>query len=83
MIAGTTLASNRLADTFEGIQAFGHDLWRSMEMADKLMPRPDQIQDRERFVMARVMSTVATLMALTDGSQRLVIRTASVFPVND
>jgi hypothetical protein len=73
-VPGTTLASNRLSDTFGGLQAFGYDLWRSMQMAEKIMPRPDQIEDRERFIMARVMSTVATLMALTDGSQRLVLR---------
>lgn len=77
LVPGTTLASNQLADAFEGIQAFGYDLWRSIQMAGKLLPRPDQAQDRERFVMARVMSTVATLMALTDGSQRLVLRTTA------
>jgi hypothetical protein len=74
LVTGTTLASNRLADGLDGVQAFGYDLWRSMEMAVKLLPRPDQAQDRERFVMARVMTTVATLMALTDGTQRLVLR---------
>lgn len=74
LVPGTTLASNRLANNFDGIQAFGYDLWRSMEMANKLLPRPDQKIDRERFVMARVMSTVSTLMALTDGSQKLVLR---------
>lgn len=75
LVPDTTLSSNKLADTFDGIQAFGYDLWRSMQMADKLFPRPDQSVDRERFVMARVMCTVSTLMVLTDGSQRLVIRT--------
>ncbi len=75
LVPGTTLSSNRLSDAFDGIQAFGYDLWRSMQMADKLMPRPDQAPQRERFVMARVMATVATLMALTDGTQRLVLRT--------
>lgn len=73
-VPNTTLSSNRFADEFGGIQAFGYDLWRSIQMAEKLLPRPDQVVDRERFVMARVMSTVATLMALTDGSQRLVLR---------
>lgn len=77
IVPHTTLASNRFADTYRGIQAFGYDLWRSKEMARKLLPRPDQAQDRERFVMARVMTTVATLMALTDGSQRLVLRMPS------
>ncbi len=74
LVPATTLSSNNFADAHDGIQAFGYDLWRSMQMATKLMPRPDQQQDRERFVMARVMSTVATLMSLTDASQRLVLR---------
>jgi len=74
LVPGTTLSSNRFAEEFGGMQAFGYDLWRSMAMAGKLLPRPDQSQDRERFIMARVMSTAATLMALTDGSQRLVLR---------
>lgn len=77
MVPGTTLSSNRFADEFDGVQAFGYDLWRSIEMAQKLLPRPDQEADRQRFIMARVMSTVATLMALTDGTQRLLIRIAS------
>ncbi len=74
MVPNTTLSSNRFSHDFGGVQAFGYDLWRSLQMAGKILPRPDQSVDRERFVMARVMSTVATLMALTDGSQRLVIR---------
>jgi len=74
MVPGTTLASNRLSETFKGVQAFGYDLWRSLQMTTKLLPRPDQDEDRDRFVMARVMSTVATLMALTDGTQQLVLR---------
>lgn len=75
LVTGTTLSSNRLADSYDGIQAFGYDLWRSIQIANKLLPRPDQATERERFIMARVMSTVATLMALTDGTQRLVLRT--------
>lgn len=74
VIPGTTLSSNRFSDACGGMQAFGYDLWRSIQMAGKLLPRPDQEIDRERFVMARVMATVSTLMALTDGSQRLVLR---------
>ncbi len=76
-VPDSTLASNRFSETFNGLQAFGYDIWRSMQMAQKIMPRPDQEQDRQRFVMARVMSTVATLMALTDGSQRFVLRLPS------
>jgi hypothetical protein len=77
MVPHSTLSSNRFSNAFEGIQAFGYDVWRSMEMAQKILPRPDQEQDRQRFVMARVMTTVATLMALTDGSQKLLIRLPS------
>ncbi len=74
LVQGTTLASNRFAQSFNGMQAFGYDLWRSLQMAQKILPHPDSEIDRQRFVMARVMTTVATLMALTDGSQRLVLR---------
>ncbi|MFI5270889.1 MAG: hypothetical protein ACHQT9_02490 [Candidatus Saccharimonadales bacterium] len=73
-VPGTTLSSNRFSKEFDGLQAFGYDLWRSMEMANKLLPRPDQHVERERFVTARVMETVSTLMALTDASQKLVLR---------
>lgn len=73
LVEGTTLSSNKFYDSF-GIQVFGYDLWRSEQMANKLLPRPDQLLDRQRFIMARAMTTVATLMALTDGSQRLLIR---------
>lgn len=80
LIPDTTLSSNRFADTFDGIQAFGYDLWRSVQMAHKILPRPEQALDRQRFIMGRVMTTVATLMALTDGSQRLVLRTEAPTP---
>ena len=74
LVPGTTLSSNRFAEEFDGIQAFGYDLWRSKQMAERLLPLPNQAVDRKRFVMARVMTTVATLMALTDATQRLIIR---------
>ena len=74
LVPDTTLDSNKFSETFKGMQAFGYDIWRSLEMAQRIMPRPDDTVDRERFVMARIMSTVATLMALTDGSQRLIVR---------
>ncbi|MCA9338727.1 hypothetical protein KC939_00085 [Candidatus Saccharibacteria bacterium] len=72
-VPGTTLSSNRLTEE-TGVQAFGYDVWRSLEMAGKILPRPDQVKERERFVAARISCTIATLMALTDGSQRLLIR---------
>lgn len=74
MMPGTTFASNSFSEEFEGVQAFGYDVWRSIQIANKLLPRPDQQQDRERFITARIMTTVATLMALTDGTQRLILR---------
>lgn len=73
LVPGSTLASNKFAENFGGMQAFGYDLWRSKQMAARLLPLPEQKLDRERFIMARVMTTVATLMALTDGSQRLLL----------
>jgi len=73
-VPNTTLSSNRFADDHGGIQAFGYDIWRSKQIAEKILPLPDQAEDRKLFVMARLMSTVATLMALTDGSQRLLVR---------
>lgn len=73
-VPNSTISSSRFSENFGGVQAFGYDIWRSKEVAKKILPLPDQDQDRERYVMARVMSTVATLMALTDGSQHLLIR---------
>jgi hypothetical protein len=73
-IPNTTLASNRFAEMFNGTQAFGYDIWYSKQIATLLMPRPDQITDRLRFITARVMYVVATLMVLTDGSQRIIVR---------
>lgn len=69
-----TLASNRFSSEHTDMQAFGYDIWRSKQLSATLFPLPSQIVDRDRFVMARVMITIATLMALTDGSQRLLIR---------
>ncbi len=78
LVPDTTLSSNRFSEEFAGIQAFGYDLWRSKQMASRILPRSEQTIDRQRFVMARVMSTIATLMALTDGSQRLILRMPTV-----
>ncbi len=73
-VTGTTLSSNRFAVDHGGSQAFGYDLWRSRQLADLLFPLPSQQLDRERFIHARVMLTIATLMALTDGSLSLFLR---------
>lgn len=74
-VPGTTLSSNRFADEHGGLQAFGYDLWRSKQLATTLFPLPSQRIERDRFVMARVMITIATLMTLTNGTQRLLART--------
>lgn len=74
-VPGTTLSSNRFSDEHNGAQAFGYDLWRSKQLATSLFPLPSQELERSRFVMARVMITIATLMTLTDGSHRLLVRT--------
>ena len=73
-VPDTTLASNRFADHHGGIQAFGYDVWRSRQLAQMLLPLPSQAIDRERFITARVSVTIATLMALTDGSPQLLFR---------
>lgn len=73
-VPNTTLASNRFAHDHGGMQAFGYDIWRSRQLAATLLPLPSQTVDRNRFIMARVMLTVATLMTLTDGSLPLLAR---------
>jgi hypothetical protein len=76
-VPGTTFSSNRFADDHNGMQAFGYDLWRSKQLAANLFPLPSQATDRDRFVMARVMITIATLMTLTDGTQRMLVRVSA------
>jgi len=78
LVPGTTLTSNRFADDHHGVQAFGYDLWCSKQLAEMLFPLPSQMVDRHRFVMAQVIITIATLMTLTDGSQRLFVRAPTV-----
>ena len=74
-VPGTTFATKRFSDTFQGTQAFNYDIWRTFELAEKLFPlRADQ-HKKMRFIHARVATAIATLMVLTDGSQRLLVRT--------
>ena len=70
----TSTAGSTRAQDHDGAQAFGYDLWRSRQIAELLFPLPSQQLDRERFIHARVMLTIATLMALTDGSLPLLLR---------
>jgi Cadmium carbonic anhydrase repeat len=74
LVPNTTLDSVRLSEDFGGIQSFGYDMWRSKQIAKQILGRPDQAEERERFIMARVMCSVATLMTITDGTQRFVLR---------
>lgn len=74
LVEGTTLSSNRFAADLGGPQAFGYDLWRSRQLVQALFPLPSQEVDRARFIHARVMLTIATLMALTDGSLQVLLR---------
>lgn len=72
-IENTTFLSNKFYEKF-GVQAFGYDIWRSKKLAEELMGVNDSGLEYDRFVHARVMITIATLMTLTDGSQRLFAR---------
>lgn len=74
MVPGTTLASNRFAANHQGHQAFGYDMWSTLNLAGVLFPLRTQDKDRERFIMARLLATVATLMALTDGTLPILVR---------
>ena len=74
LVEGTTMSSNRFAADHAGSQAFGYDLWRSRQLVQALFPLPSHQIDRERFIHARVMITIATLMALTDGSLQVLMR---------
>jgi hypothetical protein len=73
----STFDTNRFVKTFDGLQAFNYDVWFSKKVAEMILPRPNQALDRQRFIMGRVMMSVATLMVITDGSQRLIMRLPS------
>lgn len=71
---GTTFATKRFSDDFKGVQAFNYDVWRTLEFAERLFADGSLGGSKEKFVMARVMTAVATLMVLTDGTQNLIVR---------
>lgn len=73
LVEGTTFSSNRFSQDY-GVQAFGYDLWRSKQLAKRLFGLSLSGKGYERFVHARVMITIATLMTLTNGSQRMIVR---------
>jgi len=73
-VPATTFATKRFSDKFAGMQAFNYDVWRTYELADKLFPSPvDEVKKRQ-FLHARIATAVATLMVLTDGTQKLLVR---------
>lgn len=73
LVEETTFSSNRFSEDVDA-QAFGYDLWRSKQLASRLFGLSRSGADYKRFVHARVMITVATLMTLTNGSQRIIVR---------
>ena len=73
-VSGTTLAENILLKDYEGVQVFNYDIWRSLDLANRLFPKTKDEKNKELFIMARAMTAIATLMCLTDGSQTLLTR---------
>lgn len=73
-VPGTTFETKRFSEDHHGMQAFNYDVWRTMEFAERHFTHADANGAKESFIMARVMTAVATLMVLIDGTQRLVIR---------
>lgn len=73
-VPGTTFETKRFSEDHQGMQAFNYDVWRTIEFADKLFADHTVEGSKESFVIARVMTAVATLMVLIDGTQRLVVR---------
>lgn len=68
----TTFATKRFCDDFDGMQAFNYDFWQTHNLAKALFP--DDNLKKLQFITARVATSIATLMVLTDGSQRLIVR---------
>ncbi len=73
-VADTTFDNDTFCDTHDGVQAFNYDFWRTLQFAAELFP--SDLVAQNRFITARVMTTIATLMVLTDGSQQLVVRSS-------
>lgn len=73
-VPNTTFATKQFSDDFDGMQAFNYDVWRTFDFAEKLFANGELSGSKERLVTARVMTAVATLMVLTDGSQHALVR---------
>jgi hypothetical protein len=72
LVPNTTFHGDHFnARTNGKIQAFNYDLWRTIDTADKLHTNPEL---QSRYLHSRAALAVGTLMHLTDGSQRFLIR---------
>lgn len=81
---GTTFDRDRFsADNNDEIQLFNYDIWRTEQLANILYPyKPmgskeeleKQREKRQDFITFRAMYAVATMMTLTDGSVKLLVR---------
>ncbi len=77
-VVGTTLHTDLFnaamkAETGKDIQAFGYDIWYSMQMAEKLFP--DSEVQRKRYIHCRVGLSLAAIMYLSDGTIEVAVRT--------
>lgn len=73
MVPGTTFDRDAFAEAHDGtMEAFDYDFWQVRVDAERLYPG-DREKQRE-FLTASVMVAIATMMKLSDGSTRLLIR---------
>lgn len=77
LVEGETLANEHLnavakQELGKELQAFNFDFWFSQKVAKELFPHSVEMQSR--YVHSRLGMAITTLMHLTDGSLRVVIR---------
>ncbi len=75
LVEDTTFDNKRFAEDYHGMQAFNYDFWQTLKGADAIFGKGTR--ERDLFVTARAMTAVATLMVLTDGTQRLIVRSSA------
>ena len=72
-VSDTTLNRAKLNQDSKGaVQVFNYDVWTSVRIAEKLYPGDERMQ--KLYLTGRVMLAIAIMMALTDGSLRLMVR---------
>jgi hypothetical protein len=84
LVEDTTFHRDKFAvDNGEEIQLFNYDLWWSYQLADRLHPTDESVDAetreinaelRARFITARILFSIGTCMALTDGTLQLIVR---------